>query len=50
MLLKSPFESFTILITIFFQNAKNNAIDFKQNLQEKNVFLSTSTCSFDQSD
>jgi hypothetical protein len=54
MLYKNHFESFTILITIFFLSAKNNAsnntIDFKQNLQEKNVSLFATTCSLDQFD
>ncbi len=38
------------LLQFFSQNAKNNAIDFKQNLHEKNVSLSAITFSFDQFD
>jgi hypothetical protein len=35
MLYKSRFESLTILITIFFKSAINNAIDFKNNYKKK---------------
>jgi len=51
MLYKSPFESLTILITIFLKivinKTYNNVIDFKKKLQNIFFSLSITTCSLD---